>query len=98
MCSLTKERGYPCYADACDRLDNCPFNPSPIEHKYAYDTKEPIPEKEEFIMELRRKWFSTASELTIFVNERHIKRENIQGILTDSNSYTLFYWKKVLTN
>ena len=37
-CSLTHERGCPCYADACDRLDNCPFNSSPIEHRYAYGT------------------------------------------------------------
>ena len=37
-CSLTLEEGYPCYADACDRLDNCPFNSSPIEHRYAYGT------------------------------------------------------------
>ena len=50
-------------------------------------------------MELAWKYFSTASDLTEFVNKRHIKRENIQGIfLTNYDGYKLFYWKKVLTN
>ena len=38
-CSLTQERGYPCYADALDRLDNCPLCPPIEECKYAYGTK-----------------------------------------------------------
>lgn len=25
-CSLTNETGYPCYADAFDKLDSCPFS------------------------------------------------------------------------
>ena len=35
-------KGYPCYADAFDRLDNCPFNPPTTEHKYAYGTQYPF--------------------------------------------------------
>ena len=97
-CSLTLEEGYPCYADALDRLDNCPFNPLPIEHRYA-GTKELITEKEKITMELRRKWFGTASKLTEFVRTNNIEKENIQGIfLTYFDGYELFYWVKVFAN
>ena len=41
-CSLTHERGYPHYADALDRLDNCPFNSPITEHKYTYGTQYPF--------------------------------------------------------
>ncbi len=46
-------------------------------------------------MELKRKGFNTAFELTLFVNEKKITKRNVQEICkTQDGKWCLFWWEK----
>lgn len=43
-------------------------------------------------MELKWFWFRSVKDLVEYINRVHIKREDIQEILTGSGVFYLLYW------